>query len=228
MQPYFIPYIGYFQLIDSVDHFVIADNYQFTKQSWLNRNRLLFDGSPTYYSIALKKSSDFVNISEKLISDDFDPDHLIRKFSNSYAKRPYYHQANKILLKVFSHNATSLLELNTLAIHYICDYLEIQTEIHLISQLNVDVNANRNEKIYSTCALLGAKEYVNAPGGRDIYTRDTFEARNLILKFLRPNLVEYDQGCSNFIDQLSIIDLIANLDKGEIISRHLRSYTLEF
>ena len=227
MQPYFIPYIGYFQLIDSVDHFVIADNYQFTKQSWLNRNRLLTNGSPTYYSIALKKSSDFVSISEKLIADDFDYDYLLRKFSNSYAKRPYYHQAHKILLKVFSHNATSLLELNRLAIHYICDYLEIQTEIHLISQLNVDVNLNRNEKIYSACALFGVKEYVNAPGGRDIYTRDTFEARNLILKFLRPNIVEYDQGSSNFIDQLSIIDLIANLDKGEIISKHLRSYTLD-
>ena len=60
MQPYLFPYIGYFQLIHSSDEFIIYDNIEYTKKGWINRNRILFNGSPQIFTIPLKKDSDFL------------------------------------------------------------------------------------------------------------------------------------------------------------------------
>ena len=71
MQPYIFPYIGYFQLINAVDKFVIYDNIQFTKKGWINRNMILVNGKDEYITLPLKKDSDFLNVDERVLSDTF-------------------------------------------------------------------------------------------------------------------------------------------------------------
>jgi len=74
MQPYFFPYIGYFQLVNSVDEFVIYDNIQFTKKGWINRNRILVNQNEDYISLPLKKDSDYLNVNQRFLSDAWSVD----------------------------------------------------------------------------------------------------------------------------------------------------------
>ena len=74
MQPYFFPYIGYFQLIKSVDEFVIYDNIQYTKKGWINRNRILVNGTDYLISLPLKKDSDYLNVVDRQLAESWEKD----------------------------------------------------------------------------------------------------------------------------------------------------------
>jgi len=89
MQPYFLPYIGYWQLLAAVDRFVIYDNIQYTKKGWINRNRFLRDGRDVYFTVPLKKASDYLNVVERQLADDFDRDQLLRTWSAAYRRAPH-------------------------------------------------------------------------------------------------------------------------------------------
>src|SRR6476469_7826367 len=90
MQPYFMPYIGYWQLLAMVDSFVLYDNIQYTKKGWINRNRFLQNGKDALFTIPLKKDSDFREVRERSIADDFDGDKLLKQFEASYRKAPHF------------------------------------------------------------------------------------------------------------------------------------------
>src|SRR5438445_505000 len=92
MQPYFFPYIGYFQLINAVDEFVVYDNIEFTKKGWINRNRILVNGKDAYITIPLKKDSDYLNVNERWLADVWTVERkkLLNRITESYRKAPYY------------------------------------------------------------------------------------------------------------------------------------------
>ena len=92
MQPYFLPYIGYFQLIAAVDQFIVYDNIKYTKKGWINRNRLLQNGTDTVFSIPLSKDSDALDIRERQIAADFRRDKLLKQIAEAYRKAPYFGQ----------------------------------------------------------------------------------------------------------------------------------------
>lgn len=96
MQPYFFPYIGYWQLINSVDTFVIYDNIQYTKKGWINRNRFLQNGKDCLFSISLKKDSDFLDIRDRIISDDFNRKKMLNQIKCSYQKAPYFDEVSPL------------------------------------------------------------------------------------------------------------------------------------
>ncbi|WP_415838542.1 WbqC family protein, partial [Rahnella bruchi] len=89
MQPYFLPYIGYFQLMASADVFVIYDNIKYTKKGWINRNRMLLNGKDSVFSLPLMKGADSLNIAERAISPDFNKMKLLNQFHGAYSKAPY-------------------------------------------------------------------------------------------------------------------------------------------
>jgi hypothetical protein len=92
MQPYFFPYIGYFQLINAVEEFVIYDNIEFTKKGWINRNRILVNGADSYISLPLKKDSDFLHVKDRFLADTWDQDRkkMLNRITESYRKAPFY------------------------------------------------------------------------------------------------------------------------------------------
>ena len=93
MQPYFFPYIGYFQLIAAVDRFVLYDNVKYTKKGWINRNRYLLEGRDVVFSVPLKADSDFREVRERLVAEDFDRRGLLERIRQAYRKAPFFEPA---------------------------------------------------------------------------------------------------------------------------------------
>ena len=108
MQPYFFPYLGYFQLLSAVDQFVIYDNIQYSKRGWINRNRILRNGKSEYITLPLKKASDYLDVCERSISDDFDREGLIKKIEIAYRKAPYFVQVMPKICEILSYPNVNL------------------------------------------------------------------------------------------------------------------------
>ncbi|CAB1083437.1 FIG00904907: hypothetical protein [Olavius algarvensis Delta 1 endosymbiont] len=112
MQPYFMPYIGYFQLMNAVDVFVVYDNIQFTKKGWFHRNRILVEGKDKMFSIPIKKNSDYLSVSKRYLADNFDKEKnkILRLITQSYQKAPCYAGVMPIVEKCFDKGSGNLFE----------------------------------------------------------------------------------------------------------------------
>src|SRR5689334_5504655 len=108
MQPYFLPYIGYFQLIAAVDLFVVYDNIKYTKKGWINRNRMLQNGRDVMFSVPLKAASDSLDICNRALAADFNRERLLNQFNGAYRHAPYYRQTLPLLEEVVRHEESNL------------------------------------------------------------------------------------------------------------------------
>ena len=108
MQPYLLPYIGYFQLMRACDKFVIYDHIKYTKKGWINRNRVAHNGKEITFTLPLRKSSDLADIIDKSIADSFDPKKLLNKFHGAYNSAPYFKATMPLLERIFDHPERNL------------------------------------------------------------------------------------------------------------------------
>jgi hypothetical protein len=131
MQPYFMPYIGYFQLLNAVDKFVLYDNIQFTKKGWFHRNRILVNGTDKMFSVPLKKDSDYLQVVQRELADCFDQESqkIIRTISASYRKAPYYEEVMPIVEKCFHCSSRNLFQFIYRSLILLMQHLEIDTDI---------------------------------------------------------------------------------------------------
>ena len=218
MQPYLFPYIGYFQLINAVDKFVIYDNIEFTKKGWINRNRILVNGKDDYFTLPLKKDSDFLQVNQRVLSENISKDTtaIINKLSELYRKAPQYKTVFPILENVFKNKEQNLFEFILFSLKAVNDYIEIPTEIVVSSTIDIDHNLKSEAKVIAICKELHATQYINAIGGTDLYSKAAFEAHNLQLNFIKSDPVEYRQFDNDFLPWLSIIDVMMFNSKEEI------------
>jgi len=226
MQPYFAPYIGYFQLFKEVDILVLTDDYEYSKGGWINRNRILNDRDIRFITLPLEASSDYLTIRERLISKEFSPKKSLNLIEDSYRNRPYFPEnfpQVESILRYPERNLSKFL-LNSLTEFSLS--LEIQTRIVLTSDLNLDPNLSGQDKILSISKDIGADEYINLPGGKSLYDEDSFNEQGISLKFLNVSSVTYEQGIDVFVPNLSIFDVLFNLGKEVTIKSMLRSYTV--
>jgi len=222
MQPYFLPYIGYFQLINAVDTFVIYDNIQFTKKGWFNRNRFLLNGTEKIFTISLQKDSDFLNVNEKKISDNYNKKKIVAQFSNAYSKAPYFNTVMPIIEKIINYDNSNLFEYIYNSIKKICKFINIETEIITSSTININHNLKSEEKVISICKALKAITYINPIGGIKLYNKENFYSEDIDLNFIKSDNFEYKQFGDIFIPWLSIIDIIMfnNNEKiGELLNK---------
>lgn len=223
MQPYLFPYIGYFQLINAVDKFVVYDDVNFIKGGWINRNYILLDSKKFLFTIPLKKAS-----PNKLINDIFIQDNskkLIKTIQQAYSKAPFYKQTIKLLDDIFAYNDKNLAIFTTNSLIKISDYLNIKTEFVLSSSLLNDKSKKKQEKVIEICNLLKTHTYINPIGGKDLYHKNEFNENNIELKFLTCRPVKYRQFNETFISSLSIIDVLM-FNSVETINTHLMKYKL--
>ena len=215
MQPYFFPYIGYFQLINAVDKFVVYDNIQFTKKGWINRNRILVNGNDEYITLPLKKDSDFLNIYQRSLAASFNEDKkkLLRKIEIIYKKAPEFKNVFPLIEKVLLYHEENLFQFIYHSIITVCDFLHINTEIIISSAIPVDHSLKSQEKVLVICKVLGATTYINPAGGVALYSKPVFEESNISLQFLQSATIEYTQFGNTFIPRLSIIDVLMFNDK---------------
>ncbi len=227
MQPYFLPYIGYFQLINAADIFVIYDNIKYTKKGWINRNRILVDGQDEYISLPLKKDSDFLNINQRYLADSFatDKEALLRKIHTCYRKAPYFEPAYAEFSAIVNYDQTNLFDFLHHSLVRICAYIGIKTPIIVSSGISIDHELKKEQKVYALCKALEAQTYINPIGGKvmGLYDKDLFLKEQINLEFLKTRFMEYNQFGSNFIPWLSILDIMMFNDTSEI-SRMLNEY----
>lgn len=208
MQPYFLPYLGYFQLMAAVDRFVIYDTVEYTKKGWINRNRLLRNGEPVTLSLPLKKDSDFLDIRQRQLAADFDTRKLINQIEAAYRQAPEFKQVMPVLHDIISCEATNLFAFIRHSLERCCDYLGVETPIIVSSDIEGDHHSNGVERVLCLCEKLGAHSYTNPIGGLDLYRPSAFRDRGITLRFLKSRPESYPQLGAPFQPYLSIVDVM--------------------
>ncbi len=228
MQPYIFPYIGYFQLINAVDKFVIYDNIQFTKKGWINRNRLLLNGKDEYFTLPLKNDSDFLNVIERELSIDWlkEKTKVLNKIKENYKKAPYFNEVYNLVESNFNFENLNLFDFILNALKNTLNYLSIKTEIVVSSTLAINHSLKAEEKVIAICKALNAETYINPIGGIELYSKEHFLNEDIKLNFIKANNCIYKQLNNEFIPFLSIIDVMMFNSKEEIKRMIEKEYVL--
>jgi hypothetical protein len=211
MQPYYLPYIGYFQLINAVEEFVVYDNIQYTKKGWVNRNRYLSNGKDVYFTIPLKKDSDYLNISERQLANGYKKlnEKQLRKIQNAYRKAPYFNDVMPLLSDCFLYNNDNLFNFILNSIYNINNFIGIETKITISSSIdNANEELKATERVKNICKLLLADSYLNPIGGIELYDKSKFKQCGIQLNFLKTIDFQYIQFNNDFIPFLSIVDVL--------------------
>ncbi len=226
MQPYFMPYIGYWQLMNAVDKYVVYDDVNFIKGGWINRNRILLDGKPQYFNIQMAGASSFKHINEIGVSDNLSViNKNIRILEAAYKKAPYYNQVMPIIEEILRCQAENLAFFIRNSFEVINNYLGIGTQLIMSSDLKKNNELHGQDKVIAICRLLKADEYYNAIGGQELYSFQEFRKNGLELKFLKTNEIAYQQFDNEFIPNLSMIDILM-FNSADTIQGFLSEYSL--
>lgn len=221
MQPYLFPYIGYFQLINAVEKFVIYDDVNFIKQGWINRNNILVQGQPNLFTVPLKNQSSFSKINEILINEkQYEKWKIkfLKTIEQSYKKAPFFEQVNEIINKVLSINngEDRISKLATASLIEISDFLELETEFVLTSSKYDNSNLTGQDRILDICKKEKAKQYINPIGGLELYKKQIFKDNEIQLNFINSEFIKYNQFVENFVPWLSMIDVLMFNSKEEV------------
>lgn len=226
MQPYFLPYIGYFQLMKMVDEFVLYDNIQFTKKGWIHRNRMLQNGKDEYFTLPLKKDSDYLDVAERVLSEDFKNEKikLLRKIEANYRKAPHFEVFYPVVKNIFDFNNQNLFYFIHNSIKTMNDYLGITTPIVISSKLPGDLKILKaQDKVIAICKACNASNYINPSGGVELYNVASFKELDIELQFFKSKSIQYKQFDDEFVPFLSILDVCMFNDK-QTISNYLNQY----
>lgn len=185
MQPYFLPYIGYWQLIQAVDKFVVLDDVNYINRGWINRNRISVSGEPHWMTLPLVGASQNRMISQiDLMPDDGWKSGLIKKVEDSYRGEALFQPTMQVFRELLECAQGNLSIFLSSSIQRICRLLEIATYIIPTSRIFHKEDLKGQHRILDICSRLGADEYLNPPGGRDLYDSELFAGRGIKLMFL--------------------------------------------
>lgn len=206
-QPYFIPYLAYWQLIDAADCFLIGDDYAFIKQGWITRNRILLNGAPFVYRLEVKGKSSFRNINEiELLPIKVVP--MLKTIEMAYKRAPFFQNGFTLIESILGFSELNLAAFLTNSILLVCDYLGINTQIGFTSSIPGNSSFQLEKRIFDFCTKLGADTYINAIGGKSLYSFQDFSEHEIQLRFLDSFHPTYKQFGNSFVGQLSILDAI--------------------
>ncbi|MEG1808118.1 MAG: WbqC family protein [Cetobacterium sp.] len=231
MQPYFFPYIGYFSLIKYCEKWVIFDSVKYIDKGWVNRNRILKQHGleANYITVPIERTSSKTLIKDIKINKNIDWKNKILGELTIYKKAPFFKEVMALVNDVLSYNTDSLCELNIYSLKVVCEYLDINFNYEVFSQLPnfplESVHAPDEWALY-TAKYFNATEYVNPPGGKAFFNPDKYRNFNIKLTFLTPILNEYKTFSPVFIPELSILDIMFWNSK-ENINEMLKNFILD-
>lgn len=223
MQPYLFPYIGYFQLIKAVDTFVIYDDVNYIKGGWINRNYILSQGGRQRITLEVLEASPNRLINQVLVGGNVKK--IARTIQQSYAKAPYFREVYPIVEGILMQDSDNLSRFLTNGLQELCVYLGIKPDWFISSDLKKDNCLRGQDKVLAICEELGAKQYINAPGGKELYAPEDFAERGINLSFIQPHTIAYHQFDNEFTPNLSIIDVMMFNDQ-ESCNKLLEEYEL--
>ena len=231
MQPYLYPYLGYFSLIKHTDRWIIFDTIQYIEHGWINRNQIIHPSRPEtmYFTVPLQKHSRETIIKDILIDDASGyQNRILGQLTASYKKRaPYFKIVYAMVEDALMQNFSDIVSLNTYTLNQVCTYLGIPFNYEVYSNMNLEILPvhNPGEWALNISIALGADEYINPPGGIDIFNQKKFDSNGIELSFLKINLKPYNQKKPQFFESLSILDAMM-FNPPETINKMLDDYTI--
>jgi len=228
MQPYFFPYLGYFQLVQAVDDFVFYDDVMFIKKGWINRNRILLQGREFLFTIPLEKQSQNKTIRESQISWGADfPGKFLAQLESAYKKAPQYANLRPLLEGLMDERPESMAVLAGESIQLVWQYLGLEKRFHYSSEMPNNQADGRAERLIHLTKQLGSLTYINALNGQSLYQKDFFAGEGVDLFFIKPELPAYSQAnVPAFISGLSMLDVLM-WNEPQVIRDMLTKYSLE-
>jgi hypothetical protein len=212
MQPTFLPWAGYFNLIAQADHFVFLDDVQLEKQSWQTRNRILLNGKLHWISIPVRhRHLDQTIMDTDIVDNNVWRNKLLRAFAQNYCRHPFYKDAQGVFNLLLHESNKKLAGFNEVLIRYIANELDISTCFHRSSELAI--SGLRTARLAAICNHFQVKQYLSPIGSADYLIADRFiDNTSVILSFQKFNPQAYPQiGGTQFISHLSVVDVIANI-----------------
>ena len=216
MQPYFFPYIGYWQLINIVDTFVIYDDVSFIKGGYINRNSLLNNSTAQLITLELFGASPNKKINDIKIGDNRNK--LLKTIKQNYSKAPFYNNIFPLLEEILNNDEKKLHKFLGFSLMKLSKYLNIKTNFVYSSDIKNNKTLNAQDRLIEMSKILNATEYINPIGGMDLYKKEVFSKNMINLSFLKPSGILYNQFNDNFVANLSIIDIMMFNDKDQIES----------
>ncbi|MCQ2959612.1 MAG: WbqC family protein [Bacteroidales bacterium] len=224
MQPYFMPYLGYWQLMSAVDTYVVYDDVQYIKRGWINRNNILLNGKKYLFTIKQSGASQNKLIKDVSFADDF------VKFKKTlffcYSKAPFYTQIMDLLENILMYEDKSIGNFILNSFSIVSSYIGFETDFVLSSEIKKDNSLKGKDKILAICKDLNAVEYYNAIGGQGLYDSTEFKQYGIDLKFVKSNLTPYKQFNNDFVPGLSIIDVLMFNERGKVKDMLKDFYTI--
>lgn len=209
MQPYILPYIGYFQLIKAVDKFIIYDDVNFINRGWINRNRLLVGGKDSLFTIPLKEASQNKLIHEIEVNWDAAwKSKFLKTLEQSYKKAPFYADVLPLVQASLALDNVPISEVIVENLRILCSYLDIKTEIIASSRSYNNQHLKAQERILDICLQEKAHQYINPIGGIELYDKTVFEEKGTVLNFIKAKAISYPQFKNEFVPWLSILDVL--------------------
>jgi hypothetical protein len=227
MQPYFFPYLGYFQLAAAASVFVFLNDAAFIKGGWINRNRYLHQGSARFFTVPLQHASPNRRIDEIGIAEVRNWQRtLLRALEQSYARAPHRDATLGLVEGVLSRPHRDIGGLAAESVRAVCAYVGLSPAWQESRRDHPGSGLGGAARVLELCGALGATRYVNAPGGRPLYDAAQFARAGIELRFLRPVLPPYDQQVDGFVAGLSIIDALM-FNSAPVVRTWMEAYELE-
>lgn len=214
MQPYLFAYIGYWQLIKSVDTFVILDDVNYKKKGYINRNNILIDGKAHMFTLHLKAQSQNKLINEIEIGNNGEK--ILKSIALVYKKAPYFQDIFPLIKSISEYSEKNLAKFIGNSLEEISNYLKLDTKFIYSSDIEKDNSLRGQEKLINICEILNANEYINLIGGQVLYSKAKFKEYDIKLNFIENEIVEYRQFQNKFVPYLSIIDIMMFNSKDEV------------
>lgn len=223
MQPYFFPYIGYYQLAYEVERFVFLDDVNYIKKGFINRNAILLQNERHEFSVPVEKISQNRAINKHNYTGEFSK--FLSLIWQAYKKAPFFEQVMPLVESVVRDGDNNVARKNAKSLTAVFSYLGIEREYIFSSDVELEDEKKGQDRILALCQKLNINKYRNAIGGRELYDKNTFNSAGIDLKFIQSNIRPYRQTKCEFVSHLSIIDILMHCDKEEI-KHQLSSYLL--
>lgn len=251
MQPYFMPYLGYFQAIAAVDKYILYDNLAYIVNGWVNKNRIRQrNNPPSWLIVPIKQKSSYTLIADTQI-DNSKPwkKKMLTSIRLAYAKADYLNEIMPLIEDILTSEYDTISELNCQSIIKICKFLDLKTEVvtdrtpylkieeglklieggdySAFPYMNQTHPIKKAARPIAICKLEGSNHFVNAIGGTELYSKDEFAVYGIKLDFIQMHDIRYTQKCTDgsFEPCLSIIDVLMHNGK-EKTKQLLTEYTL--
>lgn len=217
MQPYLLPYIGYWQLLKASDCFVIYDDVNYIKRGWINRNRILINEAAGMITLPLLQASQNRKINEIEIAPAAQwQRRMLMSLELAYRKAPFFDQVFPLLEQILTYESSNLAQFLTYQIQRIASFMGLTTRIVPSSQIYANAHLTAQQRILDICRREGATRYINAQGGQALYQPAAFAKAGIELQFIVMQPLPYRQRSKVFIPHLSIIDALMAVGAGGI------------